>query len=151
MPIIKRKPFFSQYVYVDKDGRLNVKVPPDCLRWDDEFRLRLSKFWIKPYQIIKKSTFVDNYVNNGWSDKKYNVNGRKLRIYYLVSDLRSPPNSIMINATVVEDIDKGKGIEVTHSEFPMRNLQVYELVTDKIIGGVPTAKVVKNAETKALK
>lgn len=143
MPIIRRKPQTSQYVWLDDKGVLNVKVPSACVMWPDNFRLRLSKLWLPPGRVFQRNKFLEEYVDNGLSDEIYRVDGLKVKVYYRFSPLASPKNGIVINATVLERVATGVGIELVHPEFAFRNLQAFEFLHGVSIGGVPTTKQVE--------
>lgn len=143
MAIVRRKPQTSQYVSLDDRGVLSVRVPQQCVNWPDDFRLRLSKFWLSPGRVFQRNKFLEEYVDNGMSDLVYKVDGIKVKVYYRFSPLASPKNGIVINATVLENVGTGIGIELVHPEFPFRTLQTFEFLHDVIIGGVPTTKRVE--------
>ena len=142
MPIKRRSKTIKKttYVYIDDRHGLQVKTPPACNRWSQDFRLRIVRDHVAPRTLRSLSDHKTALIRANNQDTIYNVERQALRVVNPV-EIIGDKGYIVVLRTDVVNTTTGKRLFLNHSDPAMRMLMVYSFLTGELIGGVPDLQI----------
>jgi hypothetical protein len=151
MPIKRRKelppaPKRTNFVYTDDDGLIVVKTPPACSRWPQPFRMRIVRDYVPPKTIKTYTDYEAKFVENGYQDEVYVVQGIKLKVRQPIEALDNSTHVVILRTEIV-NIREDKSMFLYHDDPAIRSLMVYSFITGERLGGIPQLQIYETRPT----
>lgn len=133
-------PGVSPYVIKDsKTGEVHYRVPPDCIHWPQEFRLRIVRDWFGSGTMsAQEAEAYTRYM----TVTPFTVQRIGVQFFVKLADAGQRNGRVRVDTLLYADGHE-TAVSLYHASPQVRSLMVYSYLTGEHIGGMPKLRYVE--------